>query len=119
MSGSGLAPPNVLQVDIRRRQALKGNPKTFFHYYLRVFLAVAIATCSIAPIFLHNHPVIMSTNNQPLHPFLRSPRSSSHTVKLPKLPSNIGGAGRYLLLRALEKRPVWDEDIDPIIEAKR
>jgi hypothetical protein len=119
MSGSGLAPPNVLQVDIRRRQALKGNPKTFFHYYLRVFLAVAIATCSIAPIFLHNHPVIMSTNNQPLHPFLRSPRSSSHTVKLPKLPSNIGGAGRYLLLRALEKRPVWDEDINPIIEAER
>ena len=41
-----------------------------------------------------------------------------HTAGI-DLPSDIGGAGRSLLLGALEKRPVWDEDIDPEVEKER
>ena len=35
------------------------------------------------------------------------------------LPTDIGTSGRALLLHALRPRPIWDDDINPIIEAKR
>ncbi|KAL9183776.1 hypothetical protein ACHAXT_004632 [Thalassiosira profunda] len=109
---------------------------------LRWVLAMAIFQFSVAPIFLHHSTV------QPLRPHqLRHVSTSSRrvgkratleTVKYAvgnkeafnfayedehgsdvMLPRNIGAAGRSLLLSALEKRPVWDEEIDPEVEAER
>jgi hypothetical protein len=115
------------QVDARR--TVRGiNSSTF----LRRILAVPIVVSSIAPIILHRHLSFHSTDNA-RHTFLRGPLTSSRSGKTSivefayedgqttnvALPSNIGGAGRSLLLRALDKRPVWDEDVHPEIELER
>jgi len=115
------------QVDARR--TVRGiNSSTF----LRRILAVPIVVSTIAPIILNRHLSFHSTDNA-RHTFLRGPPTSSRSGKTSivkfvyedgqttnvTLPSNIGGAGRSLLLRALDKRPVWDEDAHPEIELER
>ena len=114
---------------------------------LRRILAITIVASSVAPIILHRHPAFLPTADRARHPFLRErpppPRrrggkktpidaevsSSTHDEDDGRsanannanvtLPPNIGRAGRSLLLRALDRRPVWDEEVRPEIEAER
>jgi len=116
---------------------------------LRRILAVAIVASSVAPIILHRHPAFLpqAADHRARHPFLRvrtSPpprrRGGEKTPNDAEIPSSstahdedgggrrsinvtfppdIGRAGRSLLLRALDKRPVWDEEVHPEIETER
>jgi hypothetical protein len=107
-------------------------------YHLRRVLAVAIVVTSIAPVIFHRHPVFHSTTDTSRHPFLRrNPTSLGDRIRRSvgekmssssvdrrgnagvALPPNIGEAGRSLLLRALDERPIWDDDVHPEIEEKR
>ncbi|KAL7543801.1 hypothetical protein ACHAXR_013143 [Thalassiosira sp. AJA248-18] len=111
---------------------------------LRLVLAFAIVLFAMAPIFLHHsvvHP-IDNAPNQLLHMRTSSRRigktSTIETVKYElngkevfnfayedehtsniTMPPDIGGAGRSLLLNAIQKRPVWDDEIEPEFEAER
>mmetsp|Transcript_15876 Transcript_15876/g.34351 ORF Transcript_15876/g.34351 Transcript_15876/m.34351 type:complete len:533 (-) Transcript_15876:46-1644(-) len=101
-------------------------------------LAVAIFLFATAPIFLH-HSMVRPTNKAPHQLLPRKGKTSTieivkyelddkevfnfayedeHTTNV-TLPPDIGGAGRALLLSALEERPIWDDDIDPEIETER
>ncbi|KAL7534327.1 hypothetical protein ACHAXR_007929 [Thalassiosira sp. AJA248-18] len=111
---------------------------------LRLVLAFAIVLFAVAPIFLH-HSVVHPTNNAP-HQLWHMRTSSrrigkSSTIETVKyelndkevfnfayedrhtsnitMPPDIGGAGRSLLLNAVEERPVWDDEIDPEFDAER
>ena len=42
-----------------------------------------------------------------------------HMRDIPPLPPDISGSGRFLLLNALEKRSVWDDELDSDIETER
>ena len=102
---------------------------------IQITLAVAITAFSIGPIFLH-HSVGHFLPNRPPHqhqlPYLRGSSRSSGKIssvdtieyKLNDhdgvmLPTTIDGSERFLLKNAMQKRPVWDEVIDPEIEANR
>mmetsp|Transcript_12064 Transcript_12064/g.22465 ORF Transcript_12064/g.22465 Transcript_12064/m.22465 type:complete len:530 (-) Transcript_12064:34-1623(-) len=124
------------QSDIRW---MKGTSKISL---LRMVLAMAIFLFAMAPIFLHH------TLFQPTRPHLLSHLSTSsrkigktstiETVKYElndkeifnfayeddhtnniTLPPDIGGAGRSLLLNALEQRPIFDDTLDHEYEEER
>lgn len=112
---------------------------------LRIVLVIGIFLFALAPIFIHysianpdtlkaHHQLehmstfpqrigkkatIESAKSQPSNNEMYNFASEDeHNSNIP-LPRNIGGAGRALLLGALEKRPIWDETIDHEYEAKR
>jgi len=109
-------------------------------------LAIGIFLFATAPIFIH-HSMVHPINNAP-HQFprphassLRIGKTKSATIETIKyqlsngedsnfvfedehasnvtFPPNIGRAGRALLLRALQKRSIWDDELDPEIETDR
>lgn len=112
--------------------------------FLRESLAVAISLFAVAPIFLHH-----KVGSHPARPHqLSHVRTSSRkvggkssTIETVKVelgnrevfnfafedehtsnityPPGIGGAGRSLLLNALEKRPVFDDSLHPDWEEER
>lgn len=135
------------RVDVQRERQRMATPKTKDIdkiFLLRTALAIAIFLFATAPFFIHN-AVVHPINNAPHQ--LPRPRASpvridkSATIETIKyqlsneevfnfvfedehasnvtLPPNIGGAGRTLLLRALQERSIWDDELDPKIETER
>jgi len=111
---------------------------------LLMALALAIFLSATAPILLHHS--VPGPTKKPPHQLLHMQTSSrrigktstietikynigndevfnfayeeEHTSNV-ELPPDIGGAGRSLLLHALEYRTVWDDKLDPDIEIER
>lgn len=110
-----------------------------------ILLAFAICVLSLAPIFLHhsvNNDLINQAPHQMQYMSTSSKRigktSTIETIKYQlgnneefnlvfedehatdiTMPPDIGGAGRFLLHNALQKRSVWDEELDPEYEEER
>lgn len=122
-----------------------GNGRITTLSLLRIILAVAIVLFATAPIFLHHSSAGFQPSTVPhqLSHLSTSSRRVGKTATIEtariqldgkdafnfayedehrsdvQLPPDVGGAGRSLLLNALEKRPIFDEDFDPEYEKER
>lgn len=112
--------------------------RIFFSFSQRI-LGVAILLITCVPFILHQH--ILRQEAQSQRPHLSSTyldykpeihyrqemsdgylRHSLHIGGEPydgEFPPDIGDSGRTLLLNALQKRPVWDEELVPALEERR
>jgi len=87
---------------------------------LLIILGIAIVVFAVTPIFIHHSVGIQqsTTNNAPHHLIHQLQSKDLNKNNIP-LPPDIGEAGRFLLLNALKKRPVWDDKLDTDIETER